>query len=642
MANPKRNIATEEDFGFIPAEEAVAPAPTDETFGFTPAEEAASGESMGTAMFPTMQSEKEIPFAQNVVETTQDVVTTLPQGVTTWADEIQAAAQATGKKAFGAEEPWPSIYEQDVSKIREDIGKARERSPIGTTVGEMATGIGSAFIPGLSPLTGAGKFGSGLGMVGRGAFEGLGTAEDKLGIEGAVQAGIGGTIGAGGALVSGGLKKLTTLNSGEIRANVLGARTSEFKEIGSRDREEIANHLNKLGLFKTDKLDFDVDNLKFVSKGKSLENLEKPTRKKLIERLDNATNKIKAQKEKILGKRINQPIDLDKLNENLMDSIDEFSGKGLDPEARFLDAEKIKNTIIKDIENEMERLGVDTPTVGILEEVKNRLSNELTNIGKNPLLAKTPESADIYKKMYGTINDYLKNTLKDTKYSQLNSTQSMMLTAKTDLLSAIASDDARTVQAGWGGWANKVLNETLGSPEAGLGMAKAADISNMPGLKQIQTPLRMMTEEAPFSAIRLLDPSIPEPKRNPMPPLINYTPMDMIKYRIPRSTQEIINNKDKVLAKLAQNGVGDQMVNSMAEALDGDPDDISNIMPVLISQIPNLFEKSKYNVFDGKFLDPNDRAKAADDISRRDDMNSIQRAKMISKINKNNEVPEGM
>jgi hypothetical protein len=118
--------------------------------------------------------------------------------------------------------------------------------------------------------------------------------------------------------------------------------------------------------------------------------------------------------------------------------------------------------------------------------------------------------------------------------------------------------------------------------------------------------------------------------------------MDIIKYRIPRSTQGVLDNKDKVLAKLAQNGVNGEMVSSIAEGLDGNTDDVANTMSALIIQMPDLFEKSKYNVYDGKFLDPNDGAKAADDISRRDDLNSIQRAKMISKINKKGEVPEGL
>ena len=61
-----------------------------------------------------------------------------------------------------------------------------------------------------------------------------------------------------------------------------------------------------------------------------------------------------------------------------------------------------------------------------------------------------------------------------------------------------------------------------------------------------------------------------------------------------------------------------------------------------MTQLPDVFEKSKYKVFDGRFIDPNDKARAADSISRREDINSIQRAKMISKINKTGEVPEGM
>jgi hypothetical protein len=63
---------------------------------------------------------------------------------------------------------------------------------------------------------------------------------------------------------------------------------------------------------------------------------------------------------------------------------------------------------------------------------------------------------------------------------------------------------------------------------------------------------------------------------------------------------------------------------------------------LIISQFPDVFEKSKYKIFDGRFIDPEDKARAADSISKREDIDSIQRAKMISKINKTGEVPEGM
>lgn len=126
------------------------------------------------------------------------------------------------------------------------------------------------------------------------------------------------------------------------------------------------------------------------------------------------------------------------------------------------------------------------------------------------------------------------------------------------------------------------------------------------------------------------------------PSSIGFSPREIINYQIPRTTQGIIENKDRVLAKLVQNGVPDQMVDTIAQALNGHPEDLGNIASLLSTQFPTLFERSKYKTFDGKFVDPNDKARAADEISKRDDLNSIQRAKMINKINKTGEVPEGM
>jgi hypothetical protein len=135
---------------------------------------------------------------------------------------------------------------------------------------------------------------------------------------------------------------------------------------------------------------------------------------------------------------------------------------------------------------------------------------------------------------------------------------------------------------------------------------------------------------------------VPESNMGRSPQSINFTPKELINYRLPRTTQGILENKDKVLAKLVQNGLDDNTIDTIAQALNGDPEDVANLMPQLSQQFGYIFEKSKYKVFDGKFIDPNDKARAADDISKRDDLNSIQRAKMISKINKNNEMPEGL
>ena len=115
----------------------------------------------------------------------------------------------------------------------------------------------------------------------------------------------------------------------------------------------------------------------------------------------------------------------------------------------------------------------------------------------------------------------------------------------------------------------------------------------------------------------------------------------MIKYRIPRTTDGILANKELVLAKIAQAGVPDELYSTIAYALNESPEQIENVAPMVMLQFPQIFEKSKYKLFDNKFLDPNDRAKAADEISKREDMNSIQKAKAINTINKTGMMPEG-
>jgi hypothetical protein len=162
-------------------------------------------------------------------------------------------------------------------------------------------------------------------------------------------------------------------------------------------------------------------------------------------------------------------------------------------------------------------------------------------------------------------------------------------------------------------------------------LSAAAKVSPVPYTAPVRGAIQYMREGQPVNELGRGPNSVTE-----------LSPKDLIKYRIPRSTQGILENKEKVLAKLSQQGVPKEMIHTVAQAMNGEPDDLSNLASIMVSQFPDLFEKSRYMIFDGKFLNPNDKAKAADDISKRDNLDSIQRAKMISKINKTGEVPEGL
>lgn len=590
------------------------------------------------------QYEKEMEEGADVdlMQSASDVLTTAPQGITSWADEAQAIAEGIlrvggGEKGVTVGE----VAEQRLPEIQKNIGEARARSPIATAGGELTTGVASSFIPGL----GAGKLTSGMGMVGRGALEGLGTAEDKASLTGALQAVGGGILGGAGAAVGAGVKKLTTMKPNLIRANVLGARTAELKDIGIQEREDIAKTLNEMGLFSSIKVKFDPISKKFIPMGKSLENIEKPVREKLKLRLTDAIDSMQKEKLKIIDKVYDDPINLPGLENTLSDvAKEQFRKSGVDG---VTEATAIKDKILRDIQFEMRQSGVTSPTIGMLEDAKQRIQKKVGDYGVNPLLQDTSETAQIYQDMYRVINKNLRKLVNDDKYAEFNDLQQKMLTAQTDVLKAIASENSQAMEAGFGGLLNKAWNSTIGSPEAKLGAANIMGAMEMPGLKQLQKPLRLGVEELPFAGIRYLDPSIPRYLQRPEEPIrspqsINFSPEEIVNYRLPLSTEDLLAEKDMVLAKLTQEGLPDNMLDTVAQALNGDPEDLSSIAPLLMTQFPTVFKKSKYKTFDGKFLDPNDRAKAADDTSKRDDINSIQKAKMINQINKFNKVPEGL
>jgi hypothetical protein len=654
----KRKPAQEDDFGFVPSED----------IPFTPEEQMAAGKKMGAAAIPTMKSKEEdfgfVPYApefldqegtpvtlEEIGQTAKDVITTAPQGVTTWADEIQAMAQAGGKKILGAEEPLMDIYGQDVSQLRQDIGAARERSPWATTIGEAGVGIGSALLPGALAAKGIGGLGalaantaaagrfSGIGgMALRGGVEGMGAAESMDPYEMGTYGLGGAALGTAGALATKGIKAITTQSPERIRAGVLGAKTSQFQEIGSKEREALAKELHDMGLFQKTKAEFDTSKGKWIPKGSALENIELPTRDKLLNRVKDAFESTQEQKKKIFAREFAKPvINPEGIAKNLDNIAEEWANRRSGIEPRLEIANKEIKQIFDDLNYKVRKSKDKILTIEMLEEAKQRLDEDVRKIGKDPLLNKVEDMSDLYIDIYKTINESLQFEIPDPAYAKLNSIQSKLYTAKTDLKKAIASESPKFSPTNLDTW--------FQSPESQLDIARAAEVMNMPGLKQIKTPLRTATSELPYAALRFIDPSIPMPSdQGPYraPQSIGFSPKDIINFKIPRNTQAIMENKDMVLAKLVQQGADPAMVDAITEGLNGTGKEVSKAIPFIINQMPLLFEDSKYNVFDGKFLDPNDRAKAADDISRRDDLNSIERARMINKINKSGEVPEGL
>lgn len=601
-------------------------------------------------------------YSDTVADTVMDALVSAPQGITTWSDEAAAGILAGLEKGGGSPEEMSALFEKYREPIGQRLALARKRSPVASTSAEIGTGIASTLIPG----TNVGKVGNLWSSIGRGAFEGLGASEDKLSGEGAAMAGLGGAIGGIGSLVSGGLKKITSSNPDVIRANVLGARTSEFKEIGIKEREKIARDLKDIGLFSNIKVKFDPKELKFKKVGTALENLQKPLKDKLETRIQDAMSTSQQEKLKVLGAKINDTVDLNEIEKSLDSVVKNFSRKGSGMAERVLEAEAVKEEILNDILSDMQDSGLLNTTVGLIEKAKQRLHENVGTYGKNPLLAKTPNQAQIYQNMYTAINNKLRDLVGDVKYKQINELQQKLYTVSADLAKAQASEDAARAGVSYGGILNRAANAVLGGDETQLSLAKAADVANLPGLKQLQPAAILGTSEAPYAAIRHLRSDIPKepiipyaPEQEPAtPPGYNFqnvkpafpmgvppkgtfiNPKQLIKYRIPRSSEGILQNKEMVLAKIAQAGVPSGMYDTIAYALNENPQKIKDVAPVIMMQFPMLFEDSPYAIFDNKIIDPNDRARMADSLSKDDTLNSIQKARMISRINKTGEVPK--
>lgn len=644
----KRNPAQDDDFGFVPLSDS-------EGVEFTPEEKAVAEKKMAKGMFPSVEPKEEdfgftpdfeIPEGEpmsleEVKQTGKDVITTLPQGVTTWMDEIQAMAQAGGKKAFGAEEPLMDIYEQDVGELRKGISEARNRSPWATTIGEAGIGMASSLIPIAGPLgkaasiASAGKLSGIKGMAQRGAFEGVGATESLDPWEVGIYGGAGALAGGLTGVASQGLKAATSQSSAKLQASALGARTSQFKEIGIKEREQLAKDLNNLGLFQKYKTKFNTQNLKWEPKGTKLENVETPTREKLLDRVNEAFEESQQVKNQKFSDVFQTPINKITLVSRLQAAADNWADQQSGVAGRKIKADQIVKELAEDISTDANSYGY---TVGALEKARVRLKNDVGTYGKNPLLNNINDVESLYKDLYTQVNKTLNDSIQDPAYKKINELQSKLYTAKGDLIQAIAAEPPSFRVTDVKSWGK--------SPETMLDVAETAKIFEKPGVRQLKKPLMLGTSELPFAALRFLDPSIPEPdntfRMDRSPDSIQFNPREIINYKVPRSTQGILENKDKVLAKFVQKGIPDEMVETFTMALNGDSEDIANIMPLIMTQMPEMFEKSKYKTFDGKFLDPNDKAKAADSISKRDDLNSIERARMINKINKNNEVPEGL
>jgi len=578
-------------------------------------------------------------------ETVQDFGFGVAQGVTfNLADEAYGAA-----KSLIEDIP----YAEARDEARRSWMKARERSPVASLGGEI---VGSVASP-ASKILGAGK---GLKGIARGAAEGAAQSygatdrESALGQTGDVILGsaIGGATGAASNLFTKTFSKSPT----DIRSEVLGVKPKDYLVKGPGDRKKIVERINETGMLKNRKMEYNPQTMKFEPRSKSkftLDELEKNTEERLLARADDAASKLQTRKINEFGTILDtKQVSIADLN-NMADEIAlEYSKRGLSkgPMDRANAALRISENIKDQINFNGSGLSPNGAFLKDLDLVKRMAQEDVKNFSKS--LAELGDTEELARITSRKLKELVEKGVGDPNFTKINSAQHDFLTVGGDLLERVKSlklEPARSKSYGHTSILDRFIEGATGSSQGRLEAAGAKEIYE--GLPKFLNPAKAVVpyalEEAPGAVLRqkFQGGTTKENWRNPGSLGFGntmLTPREVINYKLPRSTEGLLQNKEMVLAKLVQNGIPEDMLDAVAQALNEDHDSVSKIAPLLVTQLPTLFERSKYKVFDGQFLDPQDRAKAADDISKRDDLNSIERARMINQINKSNKVPEGI
>lgn len=113
-------------------------------------------------------------------------------------------------------------------------------------------------------------------------------------------------------------------------------------------------------------------------------------------------------------------------------------------------------------------------------------------------------------------------------------------------------------------------------------------------------------------------------------------PMQLVEYQIPRNSDEILANKDIVLAKIAQMSNDPALTSMFADALNKYPEKLKKTLPAIIMQFPDLFEDDDYNRIDGKIYDPMMVQKALKDIKNNKNISVREKAFKSKRLQEEN------
>lgn len=544
----------------------------------------------------------------------------------------------------------------------EAVKEARERSPIATLGAEaLASGVTSTVA---SPLM-AGRLLGPAGSIRQAATIGATVGAGEAG-EGSRTAGalIGAGLGGGTALAGRGVKRHFSRGQPELeRGALLGASSKDIKKgIGGSEYDDVAQIVKNLEGKRAVSLDpvvFDVDKNSFV-KGRG----DKLTRKNFYEGLSKRANegmeKIKrATSDIVRGNALKASHTFDELtnSKSFVDDVDDW-GMGIS------DLEIAEKRAPKLLEQLKDRWG-EAKSLADIEDLKRRYQNwakQIYSKGRENIRDDELVNAQFYELTARNLRKFILDNL-DTgaaqKYADLNLTSSNL--NKLDEWTREARTKAAKSSINFSNPGQTLLTMASNAMRAASGGDTGKMTASKFGQRLGETlgPLRVPLEDAVkaapvWEAGRLLgEPGgtpasleminkasnlLPGPSRSPQSVGFNL-PRELTQTTIPRNTQGMLDNKEFVLAKVAQQKP--EMLGVIQNLLNDRPEMVAQVMPAIAAQMPELFLFDKYDAWDGIPQTPKGKAAFASDTKSKlldQEISSTEYASLMDRLHKNKAV----
>lgn len=547
-----------------------------------------------------------------IIERAPDLALLAGQGATFgFMDELKgASAHLQGED-----------YTQARDQAREKISEARNRQGAWGDVAEMGGSMATSIAV---PALRGGTFIKELGLA---ALQGVGEAPEMEDVP--RQAATSMAVSAGSqALLKGAANKMFG-DPEDILARTAGARGINFRDgdFAMKDPGEVAKRLDKLGFFKMGDRRFDPNTKSFVLNSSNFGNskleatLQPQSLDNFLQRADMATSMLGQQNLQLLkGKKI--PVR--EVDDVLIDTAFDFIPEGADMASRARAAQDIVSEIVTDLRA---RGAIQNGKIAAEEvhKAKRYIQQKVQNTYKNKALSDITNEGVEARRRYATGLDKLLDKYGGAEYAANNDLMHDLFLQK-EMIHNKASR-----QRGYGvespaltrpKWTDKV-QDAFDTPMVGVGRARIGQgLETAPGKASMDALNRI-----PVEAVNNR-----EPNRGRRPDSVMNLPEELIRTPLPRTTQGLMEKKNFVLAKIAQQAP--DMLESVQDVFENSPERLPELAQVIAMKMPQFFERDKYNRFDGRILTEQDKARAIKDTLGDTRLNSIEQAKIITKLNK--------